>query len=199
MTKELKALVKSLTNKQKMFCIYYVVEYNATDAAIKAGYSVKTADVIGCENLTKPKIKEYIDHLIAEKATSANVSALDILKQLNTFRNANIADYLKLVTVEEYSEFNKGQMEGMDLEQIKAFKEVVEPVRYQTIQFKDFDELTRDQTACIESIKMGTRGIELKLHGKDWSIDKICKNLGFYDKDNKLIVDAVKPFKIEFT
>ena len=49
-----------LTAKQKKFCDEYLIDLNATQAAIRAGYSEKTADVIGCENLIKPNIKEYI-------------------------------------------------------------------------------------------------------------------------------------------
>ena len=46
--------------KQKIFCDEYLVSLNATEAAIKAGYSKKTARSIGQENLTKPDIKKYI-------------------------------------------------------------------------------------------------------------------------------------------
>ncbi|MDQ4680759.1 terminase small subunit, partial [Stenotrophomonas maltophilia group sp. RNC7] len=50
-----------LTVKQKAFCDYYIETGNATEAAVRAGYSEKTAKVIGSENLTKPYIKSYID------------------------------------------------------------------------------------------------------------------------------------------
>lgn len=51
-----------LTKKQKLFCLEYLANgYNATQAAIKAGYSAKTARNIGNENLTKPAIKEFIE------------------------------------------------------------------------------------------------------------------------------------------
>lgn len=50
-----------LTNKQQRFADYYIQSGNATEAAVKAGYSKKTARSIGQENLTKPDIKEYID------------------------------------------------------------------------------------------------------------------------------------------
>lgn len=50
-----------LTPKQKAFADYYIETGNATEAAIRAGYSKKTARVIGQENLTKPAIKQYID------------------------------------------------------------------------------------------------------------------------------------------
>lgn len=49
-----------LKPKQKAFADYYIMSGNATEAAIKAGYSTKTARFIGAENLTKPNIKSYI-------------------------------------------------------------------------------------------------------------------------------------------
>ena len=52
---------KKLTPKQKAFADYYIETGNATEAAIRAGYSKKTARVIGQENLTKPAIKQYIE------------------------------------------------------------------------------------------------------------------------------------------
>lgn len=50
-----------LTEKQKRFADEYITSGNATQAAIKAGYSKKTAQVIGAENLSKPMVKNYID------------------------------------------------------------------------------------------------------------------------------------------
>lgn len=49
-----------LTGKQKLFAEYYIQSNNATESAIKAGYSEKTAKEMGYENLTKPHIAEYI-------------------------------------------------------------------------------------------------------------------------------------------
>ena len=46
----------ALTDKQEMFCREYLVDLNATQAAIRAGYSDKTARSVGNENLTKPDI-----------------------------------------------------------------------------------------------------------------------------------------------
>ena len=48
----------ALTQKQKAFVQEYLVDLNATQAAIRAGYSPKTAAVTGCENLTKPNIQK---------------------------------------------------------------------------------------------------------------------------------------------
>lgn len=55
---------KKLTPKQRAFADYYIETGNATEAAIKAGYSKKTAKETGYENLTKPHIKQYIEERI---------------------------------------------------------------------------------------------------------------------------------------
>jgi len=49
-----------LNARQKAFCEFYVASGNATEAAIKAGYSKRTARSIGQENLTKPALNNYI-------------------------------------------------------------------------------------------------------------------------------------------
>lgn len=61
--KEVKKNEVKLTLKQKKFCEYYVASGNATQSAIKAGYSQKTAEMISSENLRKPYIIEYIKDL----------------------------------------------------------------------------------------------------------------------------------------
>lgn len=57
---------KKLTHKQRVFIDEYLRDFNATQAAIRAGYSEKTAYSIGSENLTKPEIKAEIDAKMAE-------------------------------------------------------------------------------------------------------------------------------------
>lgn len=52
-----------LSDKEKRFCLEYVTDLNATQAAIRAGYSKKTSGVIGYENLKKPHIIEEIERL----------------------------------------------------------------------------------------------------------------------------------------
>lgn len=71
-----------LTPKQQLFCDEYLIDLNATQAAIRAGYSEKTAKEIGCENLTKPHIRDYIDARLNEKERSLIASQDDILQAL---------------------------------------------------------------------------------------------------------------------
>ena len=70
-----------LTDKQEKFCYEYVLHLNATKAAINAGYSEKTAFIIGSENLRKPYIKERIRYMQDNLAETAQLSALRVLKE----------------------------------------------------------------------------------------------------------------------
>ncbi|BBM15573.1 terminase small subunit [Enterococcus mundtii] len=71
-----------LTEKQKRFCDYYVELGNATQAAIKAGYSKKTANKIGSENLAKPDLRTYIDKRLEEMENKRTADAQEVLEYL---------------------------------------------------------------------------------------------------------------------
>lgn len=73
-----------LTAKQQRFCDEYLIDLNATQAAIRAGYSAKTARVIGQENLLKPAIKEYIEKRMAEKESALIADQDEVLKYLTS-------------------------------------------------------------------------------------------------------------------
>jgi hypothetical protein len=70
-----------LTDKQEMFCKEYVIDLNATQAAIRAGYSGKTAQKIGSENLSKPVIVNRIAELSASRNEKMVVDAEWVLAQ----------------------------------------------------------------------------------------------------------------------
>ena len=76
---------RKLTPKQKAFADYYIEIGNATEAAISAGYSKKTARVIGQENLLKPALKYYIDErikLIESKRIAKGKEVLEYLTKV---------------------------------------------------------------------------------------------------------------------
>lgn len=70
-----------LTDKQELFAREYLKDLNATQAAIRAGYSEKTARSVGSENLTKPDIQEYIAQLNQERLSRVQVDADYVLRQ----------------------------------------------------------------------------------------------------------------------
>ena len=73
-----------LTDKQKRFCDEYLIDLNATQAAIRSGYSKKTANRIGTENLSKPVIKEYIAERMAKKESELIADQDEVLKYLTS-------------------------------------------------------------------------------------------------------------------
>lgn len=69
-----------LTTKQRLFADEYIKSGNATQSALKAGYSPKTVRSIGQENLTKPDIKAYIDAKMAEIESHKIADAKEVLE-----------------------------------------------------------------------------------------------------------------------
>jgi len=72
-----------LTPKQELFCTEYMIDLNATQAAIRAGYSKHTAQAIGAENLTKPLIAAEISRLFTERTTKTKIDAEYVLIKSN--------------------------------------------------------------------------------------------------------------------
>lgn len=73
-----------MTPKQKRFCDEYLIDCNATQAAIRAGYSEKTAYSIGEENLRKPDIRKYIDEKLEEMQSKTIASAEEVMQYLTS-------------------------------------------------------------------------------------------------------------------
>ena len=71
-----------MTEKQKLFCEEYLIDLNATQASLRAGYSEKTAYSIGNENLKKPEIQEYIQKRLKEKEDALIAKQDEVLKTL---------------------------------------------------------------------------------------------------------------------
>lgn len=70
----------NLTEKQRLFCEEYIVCLDGTEAAIKAGYSEKTAPVIASENLRKPNIVAYLRELTKARSERTQIDADWVLK-----------------------------------------------------------------------------------------------------------------------
>lgn len=78
-----------LRAKQRAFAIEYVVDFNATQAAIRAGYSAKSAYSIGSENLRKPEIKAEIERYLEERKMLSD----EVLVRLAEHGRADMADF----------------------------------------------------------------------------------------------------------
>ena len=78
-----------LTAKQQCFCEEYLIDLNATQAAIRAGYSEATANRIASENLSKLDIQECIAELMAERSEKTKLNAEYVLNRLHEIESFN--------------------------------------------------------------------------------------------------------------
>ena len=92
-----------MTAKQQRFCDEYLIDLNATQAAIRAGYSRKTARQAGAENMTKPVIKEYIKARMDEKESELIADQDEVLKYLTSVMRGQSRS--KVVVVENVGDF----------------------------------------------------------------------------------------------
>lgn len=92
-----------MTQKQKRFIEEYLIDLNATQAAIRAGYSPDTAQQTGSENLSKPVIRAQIDRAMAERSKRTGVNAERVIQELAKIAFVNAAEVIdpKTATVKE--------------------------------------------------------------------------------------------------
>jgi phage terminase small subunit len=86
----------ALTKKQKQFVEEYLIDLNATQAAIRAGYSPNTANEQGSQNLAKLSIKNAIDRAIAERSKRTGVNADRIVLELAKIAFVNPTDVINM-------------------------------------------------------------------------------------------------------
>jgi phage terminase small subunit len=87
-----------MNEKQKMFADYYIETLNATEAAKRAGYSEKTAEVQGSRLLSNVNVKNYIQERLNSKDNDRIASQDEILEYLTDVMRGNVKDQLGLET-----------------------------------------------------------------------------------------------------
>lgn len=144
--------MKRLTPKQTKFINVYLETGNASEA-YRRTYS--------CERMKDATINRKAVELLRNGKITARIEELQReLRKLSDITKEEVLSELASILrakITDYLHFNGFQ-----------------------IAFKSFEDLTEPQIKAIESIKENRHGeIELKLHGKNWTIDRICKILGF--------------------
>ena len=146
--------------KQAQFVREYLIDLNATQAAIRAGYSAKTAASIGQENLTKPEIDAAIAIAMERRAERTEITADRVLRELAKIGFSNMPDY---VTVGGNGD-PFVDLRALDREQAAAIQEV-------TVEdFKD------GRGADARDV----RRIKFKLADKRAALVDIGKHLGMF-------------------
>lgn len=153
-----------LNEKQEEFCQQFIIDLNCTQAAIRAGYSQKTAHSIGSELLNKLEIQNRITSLKSLRSERTYISQDKVLKEFAKIAFADIRDYYKedgfLKRPNELSDDAAACLVGLETEELFGY-----------------NPISGDREKTGESKK-------IKLADKIRALDSLGKHLGIFEKDN---------------
>lgn len=152
-----------LTPKQQRFVEEYIVDLNGTQAAIRAGYSQKTAKEIAAENLTKPDIQNEIEKAEAARAERTKVTADRTLLELARIGYADMR------------QFAAWGPDGVSLTDSKDLSP---------------DDAACVLEVSDEPTKLGTKH-KIKLHDKVRALELIARHLGMLKDNVNLVTDGL--------
>jgi phage terminase small subunit len=150
-----------LTPKQQKFCEEYMVDLNGTQAAIRAGYSKRSAQIQAVENLSKPIIQSVISELKQKLSAKTGVTAERLINELAKIGFSNIQDYVSgdnLIT--DISKIPKEQ--AACIESIKTVTTT-----------ESYGKVTNTRTQ-----------VSIKLYSKISAIELMGKHIGLFERDN---------------
>lgn len=164
-TKEPKITIEDvsyeLTEKQRLFCLIYIRNFNATQAAIKAGYSPDSARQIGCELLTKHNIRTEIDRLKEIKAQSIMITEDDIIERYMRIAFADMTDF---------TEFGTEMIPAIEPSGKQAVDDRGNPLYIRTNHLY-FHGSDRVDGGLICEISKGKQGMKIKLEDRQKALD----------------------------
>ena len=147
-----------LTAKQKRFCEEYLIDLNGKQAAIRTGYSPKTAEQQGSRLLSNAKVQKYIQQLQKKTSEKLEITREQILKELAAIGASDIREFYdkdgNLKNIKDLSDNAAASLSGVEVDEL----------------FEGYGEERRHIGL--------TR--KIKRWDKVAAIDKICKILGFY-------------------
>lgn len=167
---------EDLTERQRLFCIYYIKSFNQTMAAIKAGYARSSAHVEGSRLIRNPKVAAEIRRLKGEMQQGVFIDAMDVLNKYIQIAFADISDYAYFGSVER---------EQVNPETGKVMLDAnFKPITYKEsfVEFKNADEV--DGT-LISEVKLGKDGISVKLADKMRALDMLSKYFDLLSDNDK--------------
>ena len=161
-------IARELTPKQKMFVAEYLVDLNATQAAIRAGYSPKRAMEIGYQLLHKTTMQAALKVAMDNRAARTGITADRVLKEYAKIGFADIKDFLSFGTVKTEVDWDADANKP-----IFGYKQVVEA--------KPSDEVDGTLINEVSINRDGT--FKFKLHDKKGALDMIGKHLGMFTEN----------------
>ena len=160
---------------QDRFVDEWLIDFNGTQAAIRAGYSERSARSIAGRLLTKDNIQAEISRRQKDLQRRTEVTQERVVKELARIAFANIADYLHVETQ------TRTKDDGTE-------------VTYQTVMFNETQELSADQRAALAVVKQSVNGFEIKLHDKIKALELLGRHIGMFNDKLEVKATVDNPF-----
>lgn len=158
----------ALAPKQKRFVEEYLVDLNATQAAVRAGYSAKTAEQMGYQLLQKTSVQASIQSAMKKRSMRVEITQDRVLQELAYIAFSNGADFAKVIEKLLPPDPLCGGPSRM----------------VQVVEMTPTDELPPDKRAAIAGIEETKNGIKVSSHDKVRALELIGKHLGMFDGKN---------------
>lgn len=175
---------EGLTSKQRIFVMEYLRDFNATRAAMAAGYSKKTAYSIGWELLKKPEIKAAIQRCKEELTAELGLGVQRI-----------IAEYMKIAftDITDLMEFGQKEVPVMTMfgPMYEGEGDEKRPVT-KIVNFVDFKESGEIDGTVISEVKQGKDGVSIKLHDKMKALKELEKYVGYMTESDRLKLEKAR-------
>lgn len=174
---------EELTDKQQLFCIYYLKYFNATKAYQKAyGVSYETALVAGPRLLGNVRIKQQIEKLKVERMAGIYLDGKDILQKYIDIAFADISDFVEFGQEEVVLKDDNGNPlldeNGQEITILRNY-----------VNFKNSNEV--DGT-IINEVSKGKDGVKIKLADKMKALEFLANNIGLLSVQDQARVELEK-------
>ncbi len=163
-----------LNARQQKFCDEYLIDLNATQAAIRAGYTSKYANTNANKLLQNTTIAEYIAKRQAAREKRTEITQDMVLREIANIAFANAADYVQVIEKDATAEIDGKIIAILDNEGNRVKYKTVEPVLTA--------ELSKEQQKALSIIKRGRDGFEVRPYDKLKALELLGKHLGMFDK-----------------
>ena len=170
--------MEKLNSRQMKFCDEYLVDLNATQAAVRAGYTPKYANTNAFKLLQNTAIKEYIQKRQQDRMERTEITQDFVLKELVEMASVNATDYARIIEKNATV-----QVEGVEMQLYDAEGN---PVKYRTVEPILTEELTEVQKKALRVIKKGRDGFEIQPYDKLKILELLGRHLGMWDKKTEM-------------
>lgn len=177
-----------MTPKQEQFVREYLVDLNATQAAIRAGYSAKTAEWQGPQLLTKNHVAKAVETAMAERANRTDISADRVIRELAAIGFANLTDVVSWGTKEVavgYDDDGKKLPAGRLEDAVMIHHEEAPYVH--AIESAELSDRAR---AAVAEVALTKDGLKVKMHDKVQALTQIGRHLGMFTDKAEIRTDV---------